>query len=94
MTRIALCVTAVFAFLAPTTGAIAQTRTSVQSTGERELPWTVVIRPSAKAVAIGNCQAVYIELTDETGKDTPRQPGGFRVSISDFDWSASGERPT
>lgn len=67
--------------------------TTVESTGERKVPWTVAIRPSANTVAIGNCQLVYIELTDETGKDRPRRPGGMLVGLADFDWSAAGEQP-
>src|SRR3954471_18904755 len=71
----------------------AQTRTAVESTGEMKIPWGVAIQPSANTVAIGNCQLVYIELTDETGKDRARRPGGMLVGLADFDWSAAGEQP-
>ena len=67
--------------------------TTVESLGEQKVRWTVAIQPSATTVAVGNCQLVYIELTDETGKDRPRRPGGMRVSLADFDWSAAGEQP-
>ena len=63
--------------------------TTVESTGEQKVPWKVSIRPSAKSVAIGSCQLVYIDLLDESGKDIPRRPDGYRVSLADFDWTAT-----
>ncbi|MDQ2768000.1 MAG: hypothetical protein M3Y30_12690 [Gemmatimonadota bacterium] len=85
---IAFCANAI-----ASSAAVAQAQTSVESMGELKVPWTVAIQPSANTVAVGNCQLVYIELTDETGKDRPRRPGGMRVSLADFDWSAVGEQP-
>jgi hypothetical protein len=67
--------------------------TTVESLGEQKVPWTVAIRPSSQSVAIGSCQLVYIDLRDETGKDIPRRPDGMRVSIADFDWTATGAQP-
>ncbi|MDQ2765660.1 MAG: hypothetical protein M3Y30_00770, partial [Gemmatimonadota bacterium] len=64
--------------------------TSLQIMGSMQVPWTVDIRPSANSVAIGNCQAVYIDLFDPRSKDIPRNPSGQRVSIADFDWTATG----
>jgi hypothetical protein len=64
--------------------------TSLQVLGTMQMPWTVAIHPSANSVAIGNCQAVYIDLFDAATKDIPRNPTGQRVSIADFDWTATG----
>ena len=37
------------------------------------------------------CVAIpYIELLDASGKDVPRNPTGMRVSLADFDWTATG----
>ena len=55
-----------------------------------QVPWTVSIHPATNYVAIGQCLPVYIDLLDASGKDIPRNPTGQRVSIADFDWSASG----
>lgn len=37
----------------------------------------------------GECRPVYIDLKDSTGKDWPRRPDGQRVSLADFDMTAS-----
>jgi hypothetical protein len=50
--------------------------------------WTVTVTPPA-ALPIGSCGAVGLTLRDSTGKDWPRNPVGARVSISDFDLSAT-----
>ena len=95
MNRVIRCALAATTFSLAAFGAHAQrpSATAVESLGEKTVPWTVAISPSATTVAVGNCQLVYIDLTDETGKDRPRRPGGMRVSLADFDWSASGEQP-
>jgi hypothetical protein len=64
--------------------------TSLQIMGSMQVPWTVEIHPSANSVAIGNCQGIYIDLFDPKTKDVPRSPTGQRVSIADFDWTATG----
>ncbi|HEV7704977.1 MAG TPA: hypothetical protein VGO46_11830, partial [Gemmatimonadaceae bacterium] len=46
--------------------------TSLQIVGSMQVPWSVEIHPSANSVAIGNCQAVYIDLFDPKTKDIPR----------------------
>lgn len=63
--------------------------TSMQVFGGAQIPWTVAINPSANRLTIGTCQAVYIDLKDASGKETPRNPTGARVSIADFDWTAT-----
>lgn len=55
---------------------------SVVTTGG---PWSVTVQPSGKLLAIGSCAPVSITLRDSTGKDTPRNPLGNRVSLADFD---------
>ncbi|MEO7104659.1 MAG: hypothetical protein ABI311_14760 [Gemmatimonadaceae bacterium] len=64
-------------------------RTNMQVLGALQMPWQVAINPSANSVAIGSCQAVYIDLKDQAGKDTPRKPNGWRVDMADFDWTAT-----
>ncbi|MEO6210588.1 MAG: hypothetical protein ABIQ10_10735 [Gemmatimonadaceae bacterium] len=52
-------------------------------------PWLVTMRPAVSALAIGSCSAVSMTLRDSTGKDTPRNPLGGRISLADFDMSAT-----
>ncbi|MDB4882916.1 MAG: hypothetical protein JWL95_1682, partial [Gemmatimonadetes bacterium] len=56
-------------------------------------PWAMTIQPSMNPLPIGACAAVSLMLKDSTGKDAPRNPTGFRVSISDFDMSVSSANP-
>ena len=66
-------------------------RTNLQIVGGgMQVPWTVSIHPATNYVAIGQCLPVYIDLLDASGKDIPRGPSGMRVSLADFDWTASG----
>jgi hypothetical protein len=51
--------------------------------------WLVTVQPTVSALAIGGCSAVSLTIRDSTGKDTPRGPAGQRVSIADFDMSAT-----
>jgi len=51
--------------------------------------WLVTVQPTVSALAIGGCSAVSLTIRDSTGKDTPRGPSGQRVSIADFDMSAT-----
>lgn len=77
----------------PTQGAVVSSvrpPTSIQALGEMQVPWTVSIRPATNFAPIGNCVAVYIDLFDAAKKDIPRNPIGQRVSIADFDWTATG----
>ena len=64
--------------------------TSLEILGTKQVPWSVAIRPATNYVAIGQCLPMYIDLLDATGKDIPRNPMGWRVSIADFDWTATG----
>ncbi len=52
-------------------------------------PWSVTLASGVKAIAIGNCTAIGIDLRDASGKERPRNPAGQLVSIADFDMSAS-----
>ena len=65
-------------------------RTNLQIMGTMQVPWSVSIHPATNYVAIGQCLPVYIDLLDASGKDIPRNPTGNRVSIADFDWTATG----
>jgi hypothetical protein len=68
----------------------ARPHTNLQIMGTMQVPWSVSIHPATNYVAIGQCLPVYIDLLDASGKDIPRNPTGVRVSIADFDWTASG----
>ncbi len=59
--------------------------------GEK-IPWRVEIYPSSNVVAVGSCQAVYIDLFDASAKDIPRNLVGQRVGLANFDWVATGKR--
>lgn len=66
--------------------------TTIEIVRGDKLPFSAAIFPSANFVQIGTCQAVYIELHDESTKDVPRNPIGYRIGTADFDWSAIGKR--
>jgi len=51
--------------------------------------WMVTVQPSVSMLPIGGCTAVSLTIRDSTGKDTPRGPSGQRVSLADFDMSAT-----
>jgi hypothetical protein len=53
-------------------------------------PWKVTVRPGLNPLAIGFCAAVDIEVLEASGRDVPRNPTGFRVTIADFDMAVSG----
>jgi microsomal dipeptidase-like Zn-dependent dipeptidase len=53
-------------------------------------PWTLTIRPAAPSLTTGVCTPVRLELLDASGRDSPRNPSGMRVSIADFDMSIAG----
>src|SRR5476649_1425917 len=65
-------------------------RTNLQIVGTMQVPWSVSLHPATNYVAIGQCLPMYIDLLDASGKDIPRNPLGQRVTLADFDWSASG----
>jgi hypothetical protein len=66
-------------------------RTNLQIMGGgMQVPWQVSLHPATNYVAIGQCLPMYIDLLDASGKDIPRSPNGQRVTIADFDWTASG----
>lgn len=51
--------------------------------------WLITVQPSVSALVIGGCSAVSLTIRDSTGKDTPRNPLGGRISLTDFDMSAT-----
>ena len=50
--------------------------------------WTVTLAPPI-SLPIGSCGPVQLTLRDSTGKDWPRNALGTRVSLADFDLSAT-----
>jgi microsomal dipeptidase-like Zn-dependent dipeptidase len=53
-------------------------------------PWTLTIRPSAPSLTAGECTPVYLDLLVASGRDSPRNPAGMKISIADFDMSIAG----
>ena len=52
-------------------------------------PWTVTLVPRNMPFRVGQCTPISVELLDASGKDKPRAPNGWRVSIADFDMNVS-----
>jgi hypothetical protein len=50
-----------------------------------QAPWTVTVTPTLNPLAIGFCGAVQLTVFDASGKEVPRNPLGFRVTMADFD---------
>ena len=61
--------------------------------GSAQDPWSTTMTTSLNPLPIGNCTSVQIGLTDSSGKDTPRNPNGMRVSMADFDLSVTSPTP-
>jgi type VI protein secretion system component Hcp len=65
---------------------LAPTLVMAQTSGRG--PWDASLS-SIQQLGNGECRPVSIYLKDSTGKDWPRRPDGRRVSIGDFDMTAS-----
>ena len=52
-------------------------------------PWAVRLVPRNLPFRDGQCAPISIELLDASGKDTPRAPNGWRVSMADFDMNVT-----
>jgi hypothetical protein len=50
-----------------------------------QAPWKVTVVTPTTPVPIGACLAVQLLLKDASGKDSPRNPAGWRVAMEDFD---------
>ena len=64
---------------------------TLPSTAVAQSPWNVVITPTMDPLPIGVCGAVRLSVLDASGKDAPRNPGGARVTIADFDMRVSAD---
>ena len=53
-------------------------------------PWTVTVTPTMNPLPIGFCAAIQVRVLNESGRDTPRNAAGARVTIADFDITMSG----
>ncbi|MDB4911158.1 MAG: hypothetical protein JWO39_1981 [Gemmatimonadetes bacterium] len=62
---------------------------TIAPTAAAQNPWTVEIKPSSTPLITGACTPIRLTLLDATGKDTPRNPTGMRVSLADFDMTVS-----
>src|SRR5665647_3278006 len=52
-------------------------------------PWMAALSMTRKVIAVGECNAVSIDLRDAKGQEWPRGPNGTRVSMADFDLAVS-----
>jgi|GEM_PF-1653124 len=62
---------------------------SAQSQAQGRDPWTTTLSMTRKAIAVGECSAVSIDLKDASRQGWPRGPNGAYVSMADFDLSVS-----
>jgi hypothetical protein len=58
-------------------------------TGAAAVPWTVALKPGMVPVPVGMCTPVYVDLQDVAKRDWPRMPSGMRVSLAEFDMTAT-----
>ena len=63
---------------------------SAQSQAQGRDPWTTTLSMTRKAIAVGECSAVSIDLKDASRQGWPRGPNGAYLSMADFDLSVSG----
>lgn len=47
--------------------------------------WNVVLTPTMDPLPAGFCAAIHLTVRDSAGRDVPRNPLGYRVTIADFD---------
>jgi hypothetical protein len=62
---------------------------SAQSQAQGRDPWTTTLSMTRKAIAVGECSAVSIDLKDASRQGWPRGPNGAYLSMADFDLSVS-----
>ncbi|MDQ6887174.1 MAG: hypothetical protein M3068_07735 [Gemmatimonadota bacterium] len=48
-------------------------------------PWNVTVFLTMNPLPVGFCAAVHLKVFDASGKEVPRDPLGFRVTMADFD---------
>jgi hypothetical protein len=53
-------------------------------------PWTVAVTPTMDPLPVGFCGAIHLTVFDGPGREVPRNPLGFRVTLADFDIAVSG----
>lgn len=52
-------------------------------------PWAAALSVGRKALGVGECSAVLLDLNDPATKKWPRGPNGSRVSMANFDFTVS-----
>ena len=62
---------------------------AVAANANAQGPWNMEIKPNTTPLTTGACTPVRLILLDATGKDSPRNPTGMRVSIADFDMTVT-----
>ncbi len=55
----------------------------------RSAPWTVAVTQTMDPLPIGYCVAVHLAVLDASGRDRPRNPLGFYVTMADFDMAVT-----
>ncbi|HLG57015.1 MAG TPA: hypothetical protein VI485_16870 [Vicinamibacterales bacterium] len=58
-------------------------KTTTVGAGREVVPWAVTIMPSLRALPIGNCAPVYIDLRDAATKGGPRNPKSVLGALAD-----------
>lgn len=56
-------------------------------------PWNTRLTATLAPVPIGGCGVVSVAIEDSTGRDAPRNPQGWRVSMADFDMTVQSVDP-
>src|SRR4051812_11936418 len=62
---------------------------SVGAQERSQSTWTVTVTPTMNPVPAGFCAAVRLDIVDASGREPPRNPQGYRVTMADFDMSVS-----
>jgi len=55
-----------------------------------QVAWQVTVTPTLDPLPAGFCAAVHLSILDASGKDVPRNPQGYRITMADFDMSVAG----
>ena len=62
----------------------------VAAIADAQVGWTVAVTPTMDPLPAGFCAAIRVTVIDAAIGDTPRNPLGYRLNISDFDISVTG----
>jgi len=60
---------------------------AVRHAAAQSSPWTLTVTPTMNPLPVGSCAAVHVTVVDANGREPPRNPLGYRITIADFDMS-------